>query len=134
MAEVTVIPPGRATVAEPLSVPADPAIGTGPPEDGGEPPHRPLPTTERPAEGEADAVFAATGAFPEEGIDPLHTMPEPRGHRDVVRLPDGQASGIRTSVIDPGRPEGPGHGPVKPESAGFDPIPGKTRGFLADTI
>ena len=56
-AEVTVIPPGRATDAEPLSVPA---TGTGPPEDGGEPPHRPLPTTERPAEGEADAVFAAT--------------------------------------------------------------------------
>ncbi len=59
-AEVTVIPPGRATDAEPLSVPAVPSTGTGPPEDGGEPPHWPLLTTERPAEGEAGAVFAAT--------------------------------------------------------------------------
>ncbi len=32
------------------------------------------------------------------------------------------------------RSDGPGQGPVKPESAGFGPIPGKTRGFLAETI
>ncbi len=34
-------------------------------------------------------------------------MPEPQGHRDVVRPPDGQAPGIRTFVIDPGRTAGP---------------------------
>ncbi len=41
----------------------------------------------------------------------------------------------RPSRRSPGRrSDGPGHGPVKPESAGFGPIPGKTRGFLADTM
>ncbi len=41
----------------------------------------------------------------------------------------------RPSRRSPGRrSDGPGQGPVKPESAGFGPIPGKTRGFLADTI
>ncbi len=41
----------------------------------------------------------------------------------------------RPSHRSPGRrSDGPGQGPVKPESAGFSPIPGKTRGFLADTI
>ncbi len=41
----------------------------------------------------------------------------------------------RPSRRSPGRrSNGPGQGPVKPESAGFGPIPGKTRGFLADTI
>ncbi len=48
----------------------------------------------------------ATGAFPEGDIDLLHTMLEPRGHRDVVRPPDGQAPDIRTFVIDLGRPVG----------------------------
>ncbi len=56
----------------------------------------------------------ATRAFPEGDIDPLHTMPEPRGHRDVVGPPDGQAPGIRTSVIDPGRPVGPHPDPRRP--------------------
>ncbi len=41
----------------------------------------------------------------------------------------------RPSRRSPGRrSDGPGHGPMKPESAGFGPNPGKTRGFLADTI
>ncbi len=41
----------------------------------------------------------------------------------------------RPSRRSPGRrSDGPGQGPVKPESAGFGPIPGKTRGFLADTM
>ncbi len=56
----------------------------------------------------------ATGAFPEGDIDPLHTMPEPWGHRDVVSPPDGQAPDIRTSVIDPGRPVGPHPNPRRP--------------------
>ncbi len=55
----------------------------------------------------SDLTAPATGAFPEGDIDLLHTMPEPRGHRDVVGPPDGQAPGIRTSVIDPGCPVGP---------------------------
>ncbi len=110
-AEVTRVS-GRATDAEPLSVPADPATGTGPPEDDGEPPHRPLPTTERPAEGEADAVFAATGAFPEADIDPLHTMPEPR--RPPGRGEAAGRSGARHPDIchRPGAPRRPASGPA----------------------
>ncbi len=56
----------------------------------------------------------ATEAFPEEDIDLLHTMLEPRGHRDVVRPPDGQAPDIRTFVIDLGRPVGSHPNPRRP--------------------
>ncbi len=60
------------------------------------------------------AETPATGAFPEEDIDLLHTMLEPRGHRDAVGPPDGRAPDIRTSVIDPGRPVGPHPNPRRP--------------------
>ncbi len=58
-AEVAIVPPRRDRPAGPLPAFAVPAAGTAPP-DGGEPLHWLLPTAERPAEGEADAVHAAT--------------------------------------------------------------------------
>ena len=45
----------------------------------------------------------ATEVFPPEDIDLLHTILEAQGHRDVRRMPAGQAPDIRTVVIDLGR-------------------------------
>ena len=56
----------------------------------------------------------ATEVFPEADIDLLHTMLEWRGHRDVVRPPDGRAPDIRTSVIDLGRLVGSHPNPRRP--------------------
>jgi len=56
----------------------------------------------------------ATEVFPEEDVDLPHTMLEPQGHRDVVRMPAGQAPDIRAVVIDPGRPVGSHPNPRRP--------------------
>ena len=52
--------------------------------------------------------------FPEENIDLLHTMLESQGHRDVVRMPAGQAPDIRAVVIDLGRLVGSHSNPRQP--------------------
>ncbi len=69
----------------------------------------------RPAEGEADAVHAATvlarerpetpatEVFPEKDLDLLRALLESQGHRNFTRLPDGKPPDIRAAVIDIGR-------------------------------
>ena len=56
----------------------------------------------------------ATEVFPEEDIDPLHTMLEAQGHRNVVRRPEGQIPDILAVVSDIGRLVGSHPNPSRP--------------------
>ncbi len=56
----------------------------------------------------------ATGVFPEEDVDLLHTLLESQGHRNIVRMTDGYVPDIRSFVIDLGRLVGAHPNPRQP--------------------